>query len=113
VNDSKFSKTMSQQNLLQNLSEYSKQARDTRQVSRRLKRLLPNRLKELQQQQGEAPRRKGAQLRQVMAGPEYSAIIDEMTEIYGDSLQYRILYETHMMLFEARRSLRAFRSQRE
>lgn len=112
MNDSKFSKSMSQRNLLQNLSEYSKQARDSRQVSRRLKGLLPNRLKELRVQHSDATSRKGAQLRQVIAGPEYSALIEEMTEVYGDSLHYRILYETHMMLFEARRSLRAFRSQR-
>ncbi len=95
--------------LIQRIHRFGIAARDYRQVHRRLEQLLPDRL------QGviSSLRRKGmtpseAQ-RNAYVSDEFLSHINELVEVAGTSFESRIQYETHMMLFEARRTLRAFR----
>ena len=108
--------------LVRHISRYGREALTGRQVCRRLDVLLPQRLRELKAdharrvQQDRAPsnRAKSERIqakaeRCALTDARYLGFIDEITSIHGDALLARVQYETHVMLFEARRSLRLFK----
>ena len=90
------------------LRDYSREAIENRQVSRRLKDLLPRRLKEIHNRHRSADRTAGAAERLALTDSTYLKHIEEVSEVSKSAHEARIQYETHMMLFEARRTLRHF-----
>lgn len=95
--------------LLQRIHRFGASAREYRQVHKRLEQLLPDRLGSIISQL----RRKGLgpseAARNAYVSEEFLAHVDELVEVSGTSFESRVQYETHMMLFEARRTLRALR----
>ena len=94
--------------LLQVLRDFSKDAIESRQVSRRLKDLLPRRLREIHSQHRTLARSSGAAERLALTDATYLAHLNEVTQVSEAAHEARVQYETHMMLFEARRTLRLF-----
>src|SRR5687767_5499545 len=100
------------------ITRFGQEARESRQIARRLHDLLPRRFRELKREHaaehdhpGAARRRGGAVAdRMTLTDERYLEHIDEMCAIQARAREARIQYETHMMLFEARRSLRALRA---
>lgn len=95
--------------LLQRIHRFGQAARDYRQVHRRLEQLLPDRLHGVitsLRRNGMTP---SEAQRNAYVSEEFLAHVNELVEVAGTSFESRIQYETHMMLFEARRTLRAFR----
>jgi len=96
--------------LTRNLQQWGHDARENRQVYRRLAQLLPDRLRDLVSRhrgQGFGP---AHSTRAALVSDELIAHIDEMVQVGANGIEARIQYETHMMLIDARRSLRASRS---
>lgn len=94
--------------LIQRIQRFGASAREHRQVYRRLEQLLPDRLQGIIhtfKRKGMAP---SEALRNAYVSEEFLAHVDELVDVAGASFESRIQYETHMMLFEARRTLRAF-----
>ena len=89
-----FNRAILHDRLMIVLRDYSREAIENRQVSRRLKDLLPRRLKEIHNRHRSADRTAGAAERLALTSKS--------------AHEARIQYETHMMLFEARRTLRHF-----
>lgn len=98
-----------QDTLIQAIQKFGSAARDYRQVSQRLKQLLPDRLEELVRDRRRRGLSPSEATREALASQEYVTRIEEITTVAAESFESRVQYETHMMLFEARRSLRAFR----
>ena len=75
----------------------------------RLSQLLPDRLKVLagaRKSRGLGPT---AAMREACASEEFVAHIEEVVKLGAASREARIQYETHMMLVDARRSIRRWR----
>lgn len=100
---------MSHDKLMEALRRHGLSSREHQQVRRRLLSLLPNRLRDLKRQHQTAGISATAAERQALSDPQYLAAIEEYTQILQDGLTAQIQFETHMMLLDARRSLRAFR----
>jgi hypothetical protein len=68
--------------------------------------LLPNRLRSLKNSQhtGGITRSKAERL--ALTNETYQQELQRYLQIYKNGVEARVQYETHMMLFEARRSLR-------
>jgi len=104
---------MAQEKLTRAIQSHAQEALKSRQVARRLEALLPVRLKDVERhfrqiQKNEVVNRApvaGAQ-RRALCDKAYLDFIQEYADIHGDAIARRIQYETHLMLFEARRSLR-------
>lgn len=104
---------MAQEKLTRAIHSHAQEGLKARQVARRLEALLPVRLKDIerrfrQNQKNQIDARApvaGAQ-RRALCDKAYLDFIQEYTDIHGDAIARRIQYETHLMLFEARRSLR-------
>ncbi len=101
---------MPQDELLRAIHAHGAHAREARQIEGRLRDLLPRRLADLKSRL----RGTGAEssvalgLRRALLDPEYVRHMDELIEMAYTARRERIEYETHHMLFDARRSLRAF-----
>ena len=87
--------------LIRTIQESASQARDARQVKRRLRSVLPARLQDLTRRGDSTVAR--AQ-RVALTDPRYQSYLEEIAEIGHQSLASRVNYETHMMLHDARRS---------
>jgi len=87
---------------------HARTALDSRQVARRLSNLLKTRLDELQRAHRSAAGAAGAR-RQAAIDQAYLNFVQELLTVRNHSLTAKIQYETHLMLVEARRSLRALR----
>ena len=97
---------MPQERLLRKLRDYGRDAIDLRQIARRLKSLLPRRLRDLRHQaQGNLIG--AARDRLILTSPSYRRFIDEYCLMQERARYAQIQFETHRMLYEARRSLRA------
>lgn len=83
-------------------------ARDARQISRRLRKLLPVRLQEIKNRFRPGHSAAKAE-RLALTDPTYIQAIKEYLDIQSDGHEARIQYETHLMLVNARKSLRVFR----
>ncbi len=94
--------------LIVNVRDFSRTAWDHQQVVQRMRKLLPERLRSLKN--GHRSGRKAAQAeRQALNDENYLNFLNEYLVVYGDAMEARIQYETHMMLLEARKTLRVFR----
>jgi hypothetical protein len=96
--------------LIQKIQEFGVTARDSRQVLRRLNQLLPDRINSLVKVRSRSGGSVSECQREVFISREYEEIIDEVIAVGSQGHESRIQYETHMMLFEARRTLRKFRA---
>ena len=96
----------SQQKLAAHIHEYGHHAVESRQVARRLADLLPLRFEDIRR--GLMGELTGAAAdRMALADERYQAAIEEYCNVAHKSLSERIQYETHVMLYKARQSLRS------
>lgn len=94
--------------LLQRIHRFGATARESRQVHKRLEQLLPDRIGSIVGQLRRRGMGSSEATRNAYVSAEFLAHVDELVEVAATSFESRIQYETHMMLFEARRTLRAF-----
>lgn len=95
------------ENLNQVILSYSGRSTRYRQVASRLRKLLPDQLSKLirEHRRNMTP---GKANRVALADQRYESFINEVTETSSTALEARIIWETHNMLIDARRSMRAF-----
>jgi hypothetical protein len=74
-------------------------------VSKRLGDLLPDRLRRIKYAQGPEMTRSKAE-RVALLDEYYQKSVQEYLDMFKNGVEARIQYETHMMLYQARRSLR-------
>jgi hypothetical protein len=101
---------MLHEQLVRQIQKFGADARESRQVYKRLTPLLPDRLRSIAaglKANGQGP---AACARLALVSDELKSHIDDIVEIGASSLESRIQYETHMMLIDARRTLRALRA---
>lgn len=94
------------QRLIETILSFGRAARESQQVARRLSNLLAQRLHSLKlehQRQNSAAKAE----RLALNDPRYLTFIEEVLTLNAAARSDRIQYETHMMLFEARRSRRS------
>jgi hypothetical protein len=102
----------SHERLVRYISDQGTKARDSRQVAQRLRQLLPDRIEGMRrnlQHAGESP---SVARRRALVSGEFNEIITEIIELYGTALAARVEYETHLMLIDARRTLRRLKDRR-
>jgi len=82
---------------------------ETRQISSRLRKILPSRLKEIERKyrRDTAAGRAG---RLALADKSYEAFIEEFATVSSEAHLARIQFETHCLLIDARRSMRSYRN---
>lgn len=96
--------------LTQLISRFGSTAIESRQIAKRLHDLLPSRLAELKREHSRRPGGGGSRAeREALVDERFAKHVDEYVSIQSRSIEARIQYETHAMLFKARQSLRAFR----
>ncbi|MBI2603336.1 MAG: hypothetical protein HYW48_09800 [Deltaproteobacteria bacterium] len=93
---------LSREQLAHQITEWADSLVETKQILARAQRLLPNRLREVcsrcrKENSG------GKALRRALTDPAYLTHIDEICELSSSFVKTRILWETHLMLFDARR----------
>ena len=91
------------------IADQAQTAQSTKQISQRLKSLLPLRFRELRRDAEQTGLRGSKAERAALTDERYRQYLDEYLEIKAAGFEARIQYETHRMLMNARRSLRAFR----
>lgn len=96
------------------IRHYGHTAMEARQVWRRLDRLLPSRLKILQESLPMYHQRFGRQraMLQALCHEQYQSHVEELIDTSQTARRARVEYETHLMMLEAQRTLRLFRSSR-
>lgn len=92
-------------NLSLAISQFGQTAREITQVARRLSDVLPVRFRAFKQKYGHQHPPAQAE-RLALADHEYIQHIEELATINAQARAARIQYETHLMLFEARRTIR-------
>ncbi len=102
---------MQSDKLIRLISQNGQQSLEIRQVAKRLKSLLPRRLKEIQKNYISVSKTIASANRKALADQSYENYITEFVEISSQAMKARIQYETHTMLYDARATLRAFRIQ--
>jgi hypothetical protein len=93
--------------LVRLIQRYGAEAREQRQIYQRLSQLLPDRWRALvaaHRSRGLGPTDSA---RAAFASNDFINLVEEVVQFGASSLEARIQYETHMMLVDARRSLRA------
>ena len=108
VENKRINLRLPQDVLVKEIGRFVTSGIESRQVGKRLYALLPARVDALKREY----RGKATALRsqcQAFCDDRYLGLVTELTDVLADSRLNRVEYETHMMLFEARRSLRAFR----
>lgn len=100
---------MPHEKLLRVIQRESQRALNSRQVARRLESLLPKRFREIcRALRGQVAKAAAAE-RLALCDDSYLNFVEEFVSIQGEAIAGRVQYETHMMLFEARRTLRKAR----
>ena len=98
---------MMHEQLVQKIQQFSHDSQEHRQVYKRLTQLLPDRFRKMvnaKKAQGLA----GSECaRAVLVSDELLAHLQEISHVGATSLEARIQYETHVMLIDARQSIRA------
>ena len=97
---------MLHEQLVKRIQQFAADAREQRQVYLRLSQLLPDRLKALANSMKSSGVRPSSANRQAFASEEFVAHIEELVTFGAACREARVQYETHMMLVDARRSLR-------
>lgn len=95
--------------LIQNIRRFGQESREARQVYRRLHQLLPDRIYLIAKSKGGSYPSGAKNMRLALASEEIHQLINEIVEVGANSLEARIQFETHMMLIDARRTLRRMR----
>jgi hypothetical protein len=88
------------------IARFGRDAMAARQVARRLRDLLPARYFEIRR--GVRGERGAAADRLALTDERYLRSIDELVEVLARAREARIDYETHVMLYQARQTLRVF-----
>lgn len=96
---------MSKERLQRRIREQAELRFEARQVFRRLKQLLPTRLKALKYALAKTHRKMALSERYALVSSEYLSYIDELTEVLHQAQAARVQYETHLMLIQARQTL--------
>ncbi len=100
---------MTNERLTKTISSQGRSCADLRQITKRLDRLLPNRLSSLKQKYRQLGMKAGKSELLALTDPEFTEFLEEFVNMSFSALEARVQYETHLMLFKARQSLRAFR----
>ena len=93
--------------LVRKIHQFGADAREHRQVYRRLSQLLPDRWKTLVTQHRARGLGPSDSARAAFVSDEFTGHIDEIVAFGASTLEARIQYETHIMLIDARRTIRA------
>lgn len=101
---------ISQDKLKQTIGHSGQKSIESRQLASRLRQLLPDQLKRVQNRyrQGNTAARAH---RLALLDEEYISAIEELVEFSHNARDARVRYDTHMMLLDARRTLRRFNAQ--
>ncbi len=94
-----------QDTLIRMIQAFGVSARDHRQVQKRLEQVLPDRLKQIIFAKQKDHGRGSQAMREALVSDEFLKHVDELVDVSHKSRHARIQYETHLMLFECRRSL--------
>jgi len=100
--------TIPHEQLVKIIQTQARLAIENRQVAQRLDRLLPSRLAATKRGLTKGNSASTA-LRLALIDDDYIKHIEELAHLKGAAHHARIQYETHLMLIEARRSLRRLR----
>lgn len=95
--------------LVRKIQQFGADTRDYRQVYQRLNQLLPDRLKSMASEHRARGLGPSESARAAFVSDDFTKYVEEIVHFGASSLEARIQYETHLMLIEARRTLRAFR----
>jgi hypothetical protein len=95
------------QSLVGAIQRFGAQAQDARQVFKRIKQLMPRRIQDIYRQMKSEGISASSTHRQVFLSQQYMDMVEELSELSESFHLSRIQYETHVMLIDARRSLRA------
>ncbi len=98
--------------LVRQIQKFGADARAYRQVYRRLNDLLPDRLKGVASSLKTGGRGPAQCTRLAFVSDEFVSHINEIVDMGASCWEARIQYETHMMLIDARRTLRALKHSR-
>ncbi len=93
--------------LVKAIQRFGFEAREHRQVYQRLSQVLPDRWRSMVGEHRARGLGPTDSARAAFASEDFVQCVDEIVQIGASSLEARIQYETHMMLIDARRSLRA------
>ena len=91
------------------ITNFGNSTQENRQIAKRLNTLLPIRLKEIKQEHSETARSAALAERLALTDERYQDFILELNDIKSANHLARMQYETHLMLVDARSSLRALR----
>ncbi|MGE0173838.1 MAG: hypothetical protein AB7T49_13660 [Oligoflexales bacterium] len=94
-----------QESLAHRIRHFGRLARESWQVAKRLNDLLPERLRRLKYSQSADITRSKAE-RLALVDEYYHHSVQEYLNMYKNGVEARIQYETHLMLYQARCSLR-------
>lgn len=98
---------MPQDQLIQKLKDFGYRHRETSQIVRRLKELLPERVRELKRRLRSRGKAASAE-RAALCSEDYLSAVNEYLSLLEQSQSARIQYETHRMLQQARQSTRLY-----
>jgi len=101
----KFDRYMSQRSLVDGIRRFGRQSMEARQVSTRLRQLLPNRFIELKNKFRRQFSKIAECERRALVDPAYLQHISELNDMRYQALEGRISYETHVMLYQARQTI--------
>jgi hypothetical protein len=99
-----------QDQLLQRIKEFGATAMESRQIARRLKELLHPRFFDLRRDHASRLNHMARAERYALVDQRFETFVEEYVEMTNVARTARVQYETHMMLLQARQSLRGFRS---
>ena len=85
---------------------FSSEALETRQLARRLAQLFQVRFRDLKRELTRHDAKGARAERMALIDARYASQVDELAEIHYQARAARVQYETHVMLFKARQSLR-------
>jgi len=97
------------QRLRHHISEAGRRQAEARQVARRVRELLPERLLQIEREYRRSlpP---GKARRQALRDPRYLASIEELANVSAAATEARIAWETGRMLWNARLSINSYRN---
>lgn len=87
---------------------------EARQLSQRLKKLFPSQVKSITQQRRipDAKKVKGfSRVHLALASEEFIEVVDQLSDIGHEVAFHKVMYETHLMLFNAKQTHASFQKQ--
>lgn len=100
---------MSNEGLAKLIVSQGRHCAELRQVAKRLDSLLPARFASVKNKYRQSGMKSSKSEFLALTDAEYMESLEEFLQVTGSAIEARVQYETHMMLFKARQSLRAFR----